>query len=174
MSLFTGLISTTFKQHHIDMITEVIRGSSVTCQLIFGITLYADCPNCEYDPIGNKSSNRYESGGPSPFTVGSCPVCMGVGKIPNEETEEISLAPIYDYKEWIPEISSNVRSPYGFVQTLSLLETYPSLQRAKEVIIDTCITSTARQRFERYQEPQVGGLGSSAFVMVLWKRIESG
>lgn len=173
-SLFAGLISTEFKTLHVQMITELISGCSVTCTVTFGVTLYNDCPNCLFDPIGNKSANRYQTGGPAPFTVGQCPMCAGVGKIPDEQTSTLSLAPIYDYKSWIPGITSNVRSPNGFVQTISAFSTYDTLKQAKEVIMDTAIDSSTRARFERFGEPEPCGMGASSFVLTMWKRIENG
>lgn len=174
MSDFTGLITDEFKQLHIDAITEVIRGCSVPCQLIFGATKFTDCPNCIFDVGAGKSSNRYQANGPIPFNSGLCPYCNGIGKIADEQTESISLCPIYDYKSWIPDINSNVQSPYGFVQTLSAYNTtYSKLLQAKEILINTDQNSKVRSRFERYGEPQPCGLGSSAFVSTMWKRIES-
>ncbi len=172
MSVFTNLISPAFKQLHVDMITELIRGCSVTCTLSFGVTLYVSCANCIFDPIGNKSSNRYLSGGPAEFSTGMCPMCGGAGKIPDVQTETISLVPIFDYKGWIPGLT--VASPDGFVQTLSVFSTFDILKRAKDIIIDTSIDLSVRPRFERHGEPEPCGIGTSDFVLTLWKRIENG
>jgi len=173
MSKFDNLISSAFKQIHIDAMTEVMRGCAVPCQLIFGSTKFVDCANCIFDPIGNKSSNRYQSGGPVAFTVGVCPMCYGVGKIPDQKTENINLCPIYDYKGWIPNITSAVDSPFGYVQTLSVFSTYDSLVQAKEVLINTDTNSEVKARFERNGEPQPCGIGSSSFLATMWKRIEN-
>lgn len=172
MSEFTGLISDEFKQFHIDMIAEVLRGCNVPCQLIYGNTQFTDCPNCIFDSVSGRSSGRYQTSGPIPFTSGTCPYCNGIGKIPTESTDTINLCPIYDYKSWIPTINSNVVSPNGYVQTLSVFSTYSTLQRAKEIIINTDTTSIVRARFERNGDPQPCGMGSSSFIATMWKRIE--
>ena len=104
--------------------------------------------------MNGKSTNRYQTGGPHEFSVGSCPMCAGEGKIATETTSSISLCPIYDYREWIPTITKAVGSPDGWVQTLSVQSTYTGIMRAKEVVIDTTITEKVRQRFERHGEPQ--------------------
>ena len=175
MSDFTGLIGDDFVQLHIDMMTEIISACSVECTAIYGVTLYDDCPNCVFDPIGNKSANRYQTGGPAPFTVGQCPLCAGAGKIANEQTETICLAPIYDYKSWIPGITSNVQSPYGFVQTLSMFDdTYDTIRQVKEIILDTSLDSHVKARFEKHGEPYPCGLGHTKVVVAMWKRIENG
>lgn len=171
MSDFTGLITDEFKQLHADMITELVTSCTVECQLIYGQTLFEDCPNCLYDPIGNKSSNRYQTGGPAPFT-GICPICFGQGKIPNEQTTDIDLVIIYDYKSWVPT-GIKYESPFGYVQSLSLLNTMNDIKRAKEILVDTSLDSSVRQRFERAGEPQPCGFGAATIIATMWKRIEN-
>lgn len=130
--------------------------------------------NCIYDPIGNKSSNRYQAGGPMPFTVGGCPMCYGTGKTPDETTTSINLCPIYDYKQWIPNITSAVQSPNGMIQTISKFSTYEALTQAKELLVDTDIETVTRQRFERASKPEPCGIGGSDFIVMMWKLIENG
>lgn len=173
MSDFTGLISDAFKQLHVDMITEVIRGCSVECTLIYGITKGTDCPNCIYSPMLGASSNKYQSGGPIPFTFGKCPYCKGIGKLDVESSTDINLALIFDYKSWIPGLSTNIQSPEGFVQSISGFETLEDLKNAKELLVKDGIEEYIRYRFERYSEPEPCGLGSHSFISTLWKRIKN-
>lgn len=169
-NFFAGLINNRFKQLYIDAITEVIRGYSVTCTLIYGQTLFTDCPNCIFDPISGRSSGRYQTGGSSPFT-GVCPICFGAGRLASESTSTISLAVVYNYKEWIPMM--HVQSPNGYVQTISAADTIEDLKRAKEIIVDTSLAEHVRQRFERASEPQPYGIGDATVIATMWKRIEN-
>jgi len=171
---FDGLISDAFKDCWTDAITELVRGCGVTATLIYGVTKFTDCPNCIYDPIGGKSSNRYETGGPIPFSFGICPMCAGVGKIPDEQTATVLVMPIYDYKSWIPGITSNIQSPYGFVQTLSAWSTRDEIRRAKEILIHVGLDSDEKARFERHALPEPCGLGNDEFIVTMWRMIESG
>ena len=173
MSEFTGLISDEFKQLHVDMITEVIRGCSVECTLIYGDTKFTDCPNCIYSPLTGASSNQYETGGPIPFTFGKCPYCNGKGKLATESTVDINLALIFDFKSWLPGLSTPIQSPEGFVQSLSLFDTFEDLKNAKELVVKDGIEEYVRFRFERHGEPEPCGLGSHSFVTTMWKRIEN-
>ena len=170
---FNGIINDEFKLLHKQAITEVIRGCKRPCRLIFGDTLFTDCVNCVYDPIGKKSANRYQSGGPMPFGVGICPMCHGSGKIPDEQTENIDLCPIWDHREWIPQLRSVVKSPLGYVMTMSAITTYSSLKQAKKVIINTDIENYSANTYIRESEPEPCGFGNDDFVFVLWKRAES-
>lgn len=170
-NLFDGLITTQFKQLHADAITELVTGAAVPCQLIYGQTLFTDCPNCIYDPIGNKSSGRYQTGGPTQFT-GVCPVCFGVGKFADEQTTDINLSVIYDYKHWL-QVPVEINSPKGYIQTLSVLATMDEIKEAKELIANTDLNSYVRSRFERYGEPQPCGFGQATIIVTMWKRIEN-
>jgi hypothetical protein len=160
---------------HKNMITEVIRTYSVPCKIIYGDTVFIDCPNCDFDPVSGKSTNRYTAGGPVPFTKGVCPYCHGAGRIAQEETETVNLAPVYDYKKWIPGLIPQIQSPHGLVQTVSLFdETFDKLRRAKELIINTDIESHVNTRFQRFSDPEPCGIGKADFVITLWQRIEGG
>lgn len=170
MSDFTGLITSEMKQMHADAITEVVRACAVACTLYYGETKWTDCPNCIFSPILNASSGQYEPGGPVYFT-GICPWCKGAGRIFEERTLDIQLAPVYDFKQWIP-IGVEVGTPNSAVQTLSLLSTFDELTRAKEVVIDTSLPST-EQRFERQGEPQPCGFGQSTIIVTMWERIKN-
>ena len=171
MNMFDGLITDSIKQLHADAMTELVTATAIECSLIFGQTLFTDCPNCIFDPVANKSSNRYQTGGLYPFQ-GICPLCHGVGKFPDEQTATVNLCLIYNYKDWMP-IVAPVNSPEGYIQTLSLLNTLDNLKQAKEMIADTSLVSSVRQRFERYGEPQPCGFGQATIIATMWKRIEN-
>jgi len=173
MSLFDNIITDEFKQIHADQITEVVRACSRPCRLIYGQTKFDDCPNCIYDPIGRKSSNRYQAGGPMPFGIGICPMCHGIGRIPDETTVDINLCPIWDHRSWIPQIAQQVHTPLGFVMTMSLVNTYDELKEAKEVVIDTDVEQYSRNLYVRHSEPEICGFGRADFIFVLWKRTGS-
>lgn len=169
---FDGIITDQFKEMHQQAISEVIRGCQRPCRLIYRGSKFEDCPNCVYDPIGRKSSNRYESGGPMPFGVGICPMCQGTGKIESLITTDIDLCPIWDHRSWIPQLSKVVNTPEGYVMTMSAITTYDELKEAAEVIIDTDAENYSRNKYVRHSEPEICGFGRADFVFVLWKRIE--
>lgn len=152
------------------MIDALIEGCEIPCTLIKGVTLFTACPNCIFDPIGNKSANRYAAGGPMPFTVGQCPMCHGVGRIPDEQTSTINLVPLWDSKDWVGVGDLKIGNPNEFVQTLSKIETFDDLVEAKDIIIDTNITNYTRNIFTRKSEPQPCGFGASSYIFTMWKR----
>ena len=66
---FSGIIDSNFKTIFNNAISAILEDDALTvsCTLEYGITRYEDCVNCLYDPIGQKSSNRFQNGGPVPF-----------------------------------------------------------------------------------------------------------
>ena len=178
---FASLITDEFKQLHVDMIGGMLEDGSCTvkCRLNYRATKFNDCINCVFDPIGGKSSNRFQSGGPVPFHHGVCPMCNGRGKIQQTDTEEIWLMPIWDSKGWY-NFSTNSRgrtlNQQGVnmadisVQTMSKKNTYPQLVRATSVVIDCTIENLGFPEFTRVGRPEICGLGQSSFIITSWTR----
>jgi len=169
---FSGIISSSLKTVYNNAINALLDDSSLTipCTLNYGITQYVACSNCSYDSIGQKSSNRYVSGGPIPFPFGGiCPMCNGDGRTGTTSTEDIYLAVIVDPKQFISV--GTVDKADNLIQTISKHTTTPKLQRAQDIIIATDISGYFTHRYERISEPTPVGLGDSSFVFCTWKRI---
>jgi hypothetical protein len=171
-NIFEDLITDEFKGIHKKMIDAMLADDKFTvpCTLNYSATKFDDCENCLYDPIGGKSSNRYQSGGPIPFYHGVCPVCNGVGKIQVTSTETIYLMPIWDSKDWYPLSQTNVNMADIEVQTMSKITSYESLVRATSIIIDTTVQHLGIPEFTRLGRPEICGLGQSTHLITAWKR----
>jgi len=171
---FSGIITSSMKTTWTNAISSLLLDNACTvpCRIVYGSTRFTDCVNCSYDAIGQKSSNRYQSGGPVPFQMGTlCPVCNGKGKIADEPTEEnVYLMVIWDYKHWI-NFDISTRSPDGMVQTLSGVSLTPKLLRANRIVLATDIENYVRHTFTRDGEAQPCGFGNNDFVIFNWKRI---
>ena len=134
--------------------------------------------NCIFDNITNKSSNRYQAGGPIPFPNGTiCPYCNSHGRFGTESTEDIELGVIWDYKMFVSlgdnEPILNLKNPTGMIQTVSRVDTtVDKLRRAKKLIAATEKETVMRQTFEKASEPDFGGLGEHHFMIMLWKRLK--
>ena len=79
---------------------------------------------------------------------GYVPYCAGNGKKPVISTENINLAVIYDYKDFLG-IKTPVNAPDGIIQVIGRKEVTPKLLRAKELQPSTEIANYADARFER-------------------------
>lgn len=170
MSQFDNLITATFKQYHKDMIDALLNcsGCTVDCVVTLEGTKYTDCPNCKFDSINGKSANIYESGGPISFSHGVCPYCNGDGRTSSQATENVCLMAIWDSKKWIvnsPEKTANIA-----VQTMSKIDTYPTLKRATRLTIDSSLTPYGAPDYTRQGEPQPLGFGASNYIICSWSR----
>lgn len=144
---------------------------TVPCTLEYGITKYEGCTNCNYDPIGRKSSNTYQAGGPIPFPFGGlCPMCNGEGKKPVISTENINVMIVYNPREFI-NFNSSVNTTEGLIQTMARLALMPKFQKAKTLLASTDINNMFTRTYERIDEPTPCGFGDSTFCVCTWKRI---
>jgi len=140
MSNFSGLISNGIKATFVNIISSMLYddGLTIPCTLSYGTTRYEDCPNCVFDPIGNKSSNRFQDGGYLPFPFGGlCPMCQGAGKRGVESSETMNLMVVWEQKDFFNV--GTVNTAEGDIQVLTFADRTPQLKRAKELIVATNI-----------------------------------
>jgi hypothetical protein len=151
------------------MIDELLRGLSIPCRLVYSGTKFTACPNCKINTITGKSANTYRSGGPIPFSKGTCPFCSGEGKIAAENDDDtVNLAVIWDYKKWLQ--IGYVGSPEGKVQIICPLGLISRIKKASEIIVNTQLEKFVRHRFIREGEPTPIGFGDDQYIVTMWKR----
>ena len=175
MSSFTGIITSQFKTLFTDMIDALLEDSALTvpCQLIFTNTQFTECPNCIYDSQSGRSSNLYNDTGPISFDQGVCPYCHGIGSVVTDNTLNLNLMVLWNYKDWIGwnGIPDDTGMAFGQVQTISKISTLPDIKNAQEIIIDTDIQHYVKHRFQRSSEPNPVGLGADSYIATMWKRV---
>lgn len=167
---FYGLITTDMQELHCHAIKHLVETCSVECSYLYGETI-TECPNCYYDSIGKKSTNKYKPSGPKPFNGGICPHCNGIGIKKLEQYDNINLVVIYDQNKWCNKIK--VQTPSNYVATLSLPDTYTTLKKAKEIYVNSDIDQYVRLRYKRFSEPLPCGLGMTCVWETIWERIEN-
>ena len=139
---FSGIIDSSLKSVFNNAISAILEDDALTvaCTLEYGITKYENCANCLYDPIGQKSSNRFQNGGPVPFPFGSvCPLCNGNGKRSVTSSENVNLAVIFEPRHFL-EMTTPVNTADGYIQTLANKIMTPKLRRAKEIVVSTDVS----------------------------------
>jgi hypothetical protein len=158
-----------------DAFSDLINQLGKPCKLIFPPKMTA-CANCIPDPIGNKSSNRYNTGGPAPFPMGSiCPVCGGKGQIATENSRVVTLLINEDPKQFDKSLqlnNSNIYYPDGTIQAKGFIADLPDVLKCTEMIKDTNIQPYIEYRYKRYGEPlSPGNIVQGAFFISLWTRV---
>ena len=164
---FEGLFGQSLQDLHKQIIDSTFNGLTVECTLHYSSTKYEECENCIFDPIGGKSSNKYKTGGPIPFSHGMCPYCHGEGKRIITEDELVYLQPIWNSKDWY---NVNINIAEIDVQTMSKIETYPQIKRATSITIDNTIKNYGVPDFIRVGDPEPIGLYQSSHIITSWRR----
>jgi hypothetical protein len=176
MSIFTGIITAVHKQTFKDMINALLEDTALTvpCKLVFENTKLQDCPNCIYDSISRKSSNRYNTGGPIPFIDGQiCPYCVGVGSLSFSNEEELYLGIIKPaFFGMAPLELESVNFVDGKIQSLCSIQYYAKIKNASHVIIDTNITDLSLNKYIRYRDPIPMGFGDNSFIVTTWQSVQ--
>jgi len=145
-------------------------GLTTKCELNFGISKRQICPNCIYDPGLKKSSNKYKTGGPVPFSIGQiCPYCYGIGFHGEEKTETIYLAIIADHTKWINP-PTNIAIPDNMIQSISKIDLYDSFKQCKDMTVLYNATGS-NPRYNLYGDPTPAGLGNNKYIFAMWKNI---
>lgn len=132
------------------------------------------CPNCYYDGVNKKSSNRFREAGPIPFTKGTCPYCKGDGIITQTGQMEIKGNVNYDMGSGHGRYSvpgGKFDECDGDISFL-LGECYiNSGQFSGQMVFDVCqYLETQGYRFVVAGSPQKGGLGEDYTLIVYIKR----
>lgn len=88
------LSSSLLKQY--KKIVETLRNNDLkTVAFIYRPDSNTKCPNCNWDPVGKRSSGVYNGSGPKPFTVGKCPVCRGAGQLGSENKLPVNVTRVW-------------------------------------------------------------------------------
>ena len=165
-SPFAGFINAEFKQCFNDAIDAVLETVNRPCKIYYPTIEYTTCTNCTGSNLGNRGPNPFINGGNH---TGNCPVCSGEKKIPVENSEEIDISIIWDYKKF-KSLASAVQAADGEVQTVSNIDIVKKLKNADYIIFNTDIDSGNSHKFRRDGEPTPIGLGADRYILVDWKR----
>jgi hypothetical protein len=151
--------------------TEMLEMLGKNC-LLFYPSKWTQCINCIWDNIGQKSSNRYRSGGPAPFQIGNCPMCSGVGKLQNEEHATIKMT-----IDWRPKnfdiFGPNIRLPSGGIVTRGYITDLPKVEKCDKMMI----VNPGMQSYGHYSFKLAGEVVEpfqiiqNKFFAALWQRV---
>jgi RNA polymerase subunit RPABC4/transcription elongation factor Spt4 len=158
------------KQIASDAIDDLIDQLGKDCRLIYPDKV-SDCPNCIFNPVTQKSSNKYQSGGPFPFQDGTiCPVCHGNGRLQSEQTETIKMLCSWNPRQWII-LPGNINVPNSMVQTKGYLTDLPKVLRSRKMVLQIPIEPYNKYQFELQGEPiDQGNIIQGRYFIAVWKR----
>lgn len=161
------------------MADAMINELGVNCKLVYPPVL-EDCDNCVYDPIGDKSSGRYKSGGPRPFYGGACPVCKGAGTKEIEDTETVKFR-FYNQGSrggavGLPsdflKIGEAIRTAEGAGFLIGFIYDLPKLEQANEIIINSDQENYKKWVYTKATEAVPYGLQKNRYFIVGVERVD--
>jgi hypothetical protein len=160
-------IKTVTSQALDDLMTELGKN----CQLIYP-PKWAACVNCVFDPIGQKSSNRWVNGGPAPFPEGSvCPVCNGAGQRAEETTETIKMLVRSEPAHFWVKAPPGVNVPAGLIQTKGFFTDMPKVLQAQQMVVQPELQAIIRYRYTLVGEPlDIGNIIQGRYFVAMWQR----
>lgn len=140
-------------------------GLTTQCSLVYGVSDKQVCPNCIFDSLSNKSSNKYKEDGPIPFDTGViCPYCYGLGFAGKEKkVDNIYLVVLWDSKTWI-NFNSDIKNTDDYVQTICESSLKSKIEAANYILIKD-------QKFERQGSANYSGLGDTNYIITTWRQV---
>ena len=170
---FDAAISPAFKNTFNQAIDALLANTalSVPCVLNYATSNISLCSNCLYDPISQRSLNRYNQTGQAPFADNSiCPVCNGYGTIDTAKSETVYLGVIFDSKYWLKWSSNSVNIADGSVQTICNISLLPKIKNAQNMTMDKNISAYGNYTYVTAGDPQPAGLGDNRYIITMWSR----
>lgn len=138
----------------------------VTCTLYYP-EKKVDCSNCIYDSLLKVSTNKYQSGGPIPFTTGICPYCNGMGYRSSVPTETVIMRIYYEKKFWIRSaIPINIADVAA--QSYAHMVDFPKISNCVEAHFHSDIAGYGDFRYKLAGQPVPHGFKKNKYVIATW------
>lgn len=149
---------------------EMIASFGVNCILYYPSTLI-ECVNCVYDPIGQKSSNRYKHGGPMQFRFGNCPLCGGQGYKEQEVTETIRMRVYTTAREW-KRFGEIVNTANASAVVIGYIYDMPKFEKANEIVVDSHLLGYKAWKYRSGSETAPWGFKHDRYFVSTLERID--
>lgn len=122
------------------------------------------CSNCTVSNFGGISKNKYRSGGPAPFSFGSCPLCGGNGVKEEESTDTIRTRVYWEKKDWIKR--GGVDIPNSDVMIMGFSSDLVKITRMNYIRLNTT-QNVIDNKYSLDGAPFYHGFGRRYFVAFL-------
>jgi hypothetical protein len=133
-TIFT--LSDDIRQVSQTLLDDMLEELGKTARCVYE-PIKSECPNCLIAPITNRSSGRYQSGGPLPFEDGqTCPTCEGLGYIiTSTPYDDIKVGVSRIPKEFFVVLPPTLILPNGAVQLKTYTTNWGKIKRARYIIL---------------------------------------
>lgn len=163
-------ISSDLLDDHEWLTDAIIDDIGVNCKIVYP-PKDSECVNCVFDYNTGRSSDIYKTGGPISFTnFSTCPVCYGVGKLYQEQTDTVKLRVYWDVKNWV-EVENKIVSPDGTGQIIGYITDLVKVKRAKEIILNSNMQNIQEIRCHLLGEAAPWGFRKNRYFVAYIKRV---
>lgn len=165
--------SALFDEH--EWVVDYLIDNGRNCTLVYP-QKQLECPNCYLDVDTNKSTGIYKDGGPIPFTNYTiCPHCEGEGHLTEEQTEVIKCRVYYNSKLFMSnedfDRRGNIKIDADTVQIVTYMTNLSKLERAKNLIVDSDISTSKKYRCQPLSSPLPHGFRHNRYIIQYWQRV---
>ena len=175
MTWFSDAISGMITNDFQGMIDDVVTNCQRACRIIYPITKYETDSTLGAQNQGDIPGSIFSHGMPGQFrdVVGNPLQAPSTDdRKPVITTEDVNLCVFYDERQWYPT-SYKAANPDGMAQSFCSKDLTPKLLRAASMVFDTEVEEIYQNRFERAGGPEFCGWNSE-YVIIMWKRVDSG
>ena len=157
-----------------DAIDDLIDQLGKPCKVVYEPTK-TQCNNCYLDTTTDKSSGKYNGTGPVSFTRGKCPVCDGLGYLPDEvENFDIVTLLINTTPKAYKMYDPSVKIPQGLIGAKGYVTDLPKVLTAKTIIVDYQHVVDVSARYVLWGEPaQTGNIVKNRYFEFYMQRFGS-
>ncbi len=152
---------------------DIISEFGKQCRLVY-LPRWQHCDNCVFDPIGQKSANRFRTGGPLPFPNGTtCPLCNGTGGHRSGEASEVVQLKVEwePRKFWYPVPGLDIRVNHSVCQSKGLVDVLPKVQQCDHMVVQLPIQGTIEARFRLLGQPIMpGNIIQGRYFVATWEQ----
>lgn len=159
-----------------EMFDDIFDTYKKLCR-VYHPSIWETCDNCVYDTIGNKPSNRYRTGGPTPFHAVACPMCNGQGKRATEVYSDIYMTIDWNpgntlLKKWMT-VAANTNLASGLIMTRFKATDYGKVQQCVDMLLIGSLAPYNHYRYKLAGESSDAIQASSDinYFIGIWERV---
>ena len=157
-----------------DIHTQLINSSEVGVNVtLYYPPTYVDCSNCQLSSYGI----IYKTGGPAPFTLGSCPLCASATCKKEVENSEVIKLRVYSVdptsfsRSNFKKMGISVERPEGELLSIGFMSDLLKVRSANyAVFYSDNQPSTGSMRYKLAGDPRPHGIGKDTFFFCFWEK----
>lgn len=161
-----------------DGIDSIIDFAGVDVVIVYPPKM-SECPNCIFNTVTGRSSGKYKTGGPYPFTDNDiCPYCEDAGVKFEEQSQTVKMLVYWEPKDFIRDqqglrtilIDQTIQIPDNIIQTKCHMQHLPKVEKCNEIRVHSKVTPYKTWTYTRLKESIPHGFKNDNYILTYWKK----